>query len=350
MAPIRPQDHAFVFEAAVLVELRSRLGLNQAGLAELLDVPVNTLSRWERGSNVPDANALAALFSVAVERGITPEFFKERKGAITNRYDRNILVIQWDFQNMGLSPDDIDNLTSEIREYAQLVFPRVGDFKATAYVSGVNWNVRNALMEVGFGIESSYYNADRQLIQDGEVMFGLHSSSRRPSADPLRKRVSEIVSAVHSSSSLPTADPSQSVYMLISNDGGYADYLTSLKNAGIEVFVCGTAACSERLTKTVSHDHFLPLQRAYMVAMCYEVACRLAGKSISKSAFGNQCRVALEEDGFEGDEYEELLEDTGFSLHRPFASALQHMSTMGILRVKQSDDDPSRVTLTIPKN
>ena len=70
VAPIRPEDHAFVFQASVLVDLRRKLDLNQAELAESLDVPVNTLSRWERGSNVPDANALAVLFSIAKERGV----------------------------------------------------------------------------------------------------------------------------------------------------------------------------------------------------------------------------------------------------------------------------------------
>ena len=86
VAPIRPEDHAFVFQASGLVDLRRKLDLNQAELAESLDVPVNTLSRWERGSNVPDANALAALFSIAKERGLKPEFFKQREGSIVNSY------------------------------------------------------------------------------------------------------------------------------------------------------------------------------------------------------------------------------------------------------------------------
>ena len=94
VAPIRPEDHAFVFQASVLVDLRRKLDLNQAELAESLDVPVNTLSRWERGSNVPDANALAALFSIAKERGLKPEFFKQREGAIMNRQGNRILIFE----------------------------------------------------------------------------------------------------------------------------------------------------------------------------------------------------------------------------------------------------------------
>ena len=94
MAPIRPEDHAFVIQASVLVDFRRELDLNKAELAESLDVPVNTLSRWERGSNVPDANALAALFSIAKERGLKPEFFKQREGTIVNRQGNRILIFE----------------------------------------------------------------------------------------------------------------------------------------------------------------------------------------------------------------------------------------------------------------
>ena len=327
MAPIRPQDHAFVFESSVLVELRSKLGLNQAGLAELLDVPVNTLSRWERGSNVPDANALAALFSVAVERGITPEFFKERRSAIMNNRDKDAIFIQWDYQNASISHDDVRVFSSDLWDYTRMMFRGVGMARAVAYVSQVSQDVDSALTRKGFEITHSFYNSDRELIGEGEAYFGLSPGNDRHSIDP-----------------------SRAVYVLISNDGGYAEYLGRLKNAGIEVFVCGTTGCSERLIKTVGHDRFIPFQRPYFMWKCYLVARRLLDKSVTKGAFGNQCRVAIEEDGWEGKSYQKLLKDAGFSLNRPFASALQHMNTMGILRVKQADDDPNRVTLTIPRN
>ncbi len=348
MAPIRPEDHAFVFQATVLVEIRRELSLSQAQLAELLDIPVNTLSRWERGSNIPDANALAALFSVAKERGVTPEFFKERSRAIMRRHSRKTLVVQWDYQNIAVNTNAIGRFISEVREYMRLLFPTLEDSTATAYISGwMNWDVSNALKRAGCEGKSDYYNADRQLIQDAETAFKL----------PQNQSSSVVLIPFHTTD--PTRgfllaadrqeiDPVEAVYVLISNDSDYADLLGRLKKAGAEVFVCGYTYCSERLIKTVGADHFIPWQRPYMVAKCYQVATNIAGKPITKSAFGNQCRVALEEDGWEGDEYEELLEDSGFSLNRPFASALQHMNTMGILRVKQAGNDPNRVNITIP--
>lgn len=349
MAPIRPEDHAFVFQAVVLSETRRELGLNQAQLAELLDVPVNTLSRWERGSNLPDANALAALFSIAKERGVTPEFFKERRSVITNRHDRKTLVTQWDYQNMALEADDIEGFCPELREYMHLIFPRAEDFVAAAYTPpihrlGTPWDVGANLKKAGFDVKPLHFNANQELVREGEKIFNLPP-------DPNNRTVVILTSWL--GGLWPTAihegiDPAKAVYVLISNDGGYTDFVKRLQAASVEVFVCGNNDCSERLVKAVGPDRFIPWQRPYMVAKCYEMARKLTGKSITKGSFGNQCRVALEEDGFEGDDYEELLEKTGFSLNRPFASALQHMNTMGILRVKQSENDPNRVALTIP--
>ena len=103
------------------------------------------------------------------------------------------------------------------------------------------------------------------------------------------------------------------------------------------MFVCGYSDCSQRLVRAVGSDHFIPWQRPYIVAKCHEVASQLVGKTVTKSAFGDRCKVALEEDDFKGDDYEELLEDAGFSVNHPFASVLQHIKTFGILRVTSPD-------------
>ena len=327
MAPIRPEDHTFIFQSTSLVDLRRELSLSQAQLAELLDIPINTLSRWERGSNVPDANALAALFSVAKERGVTPEFFKERECVMNKSRKWENRIVDWDFQNLGVDAEDIKEISDELGQYMDLLFGSQADTVLYAYVPhgiGGMWGVEHlaqgkALKSPGFIMVPCPSDADRHIIDDGKAAF----------RDSFR--------------------PRESVYVLISDDGDYADYLKELKSAGVETFVHGTNECAKRLRAVVGGDHFITWQRPYMVVKCYEVARKMVGKPITKGAFGNQCRVALEEDGWQGDEYEELLEDTGFSLNRPFASVLQHMNTMGILRVKQSGDDPNRITITIPR-
>ncbi len=52
-----------------IAEQRKRMGLTQAQLAETLDVSNKTISRWERGINLPDYDqvfALSNLFKVDV--------------------------------------------------------------------------------------------------------------------------------------------------------------------------------------------------------------------------------------------------------------------------------------------
>ena len=339
VAPIRPEDHAFVFQASGLVDLRRKLDLNQAELAESLDVPVNTLSRWERGSNVPDANALAALFSIAKERGLKPEFFKQRVGTIVNRDVRKTLVVQWDLQNISLEADDVEHLIPDIWKYFRLVFPNLEARHGVVYGSGMDGGLQQTLRKWNVAVRNTVYNADGQLIREGEQIFKLGQNNIASSplwqSIDIVPRQSEI-------------DPTRAVYVLLSNDGDYADFLRRIKEAGAEVFVCGHSNCSQRLVRAVGSDHFMPWQRPFMVAACHEVATDLAGKTITRGAFGNQCKVALEEYGFDGDDYEELLENAGFSVNHPFASVLQHMKTFGVLGVESPEGDPSRVSFSTP--
>lgn len=86
--PVNPDDFEYRFSPRSLVETRERLGLSQAKLAERLNVPVNTLSRWERSDTTPDANALAAIHSIAVKGGLKPEFFQRSTNMAQNPRQR----------------------------------------------------------------------------------------------------------------------------------------------------------------------------------------------------------------------------------------------------------------------
>ncbi len=77
MAPVN--QGMYEFKKDSLTEIRKRMGVSQNKMAELLGVPANTLSRWETGATVPDAGALAAIYSLAREQGVdTPLFFGMR--------------------------------------------------------------------------------------------------------------------------------------------------------------------------------------------------------------------------------------------------------------------------------
>ena len=81
MTPIKQGKYEFNHES--LIAVRNQIGMTQRKMAETLNIPPNTLSRWENGTTVPDAKYLAAFYSIAKEHGITPSFF-EIRGKATN--------------------------------------------------------------------------------------------------------------------------------------------------------------------------------------------------------------------------------------------------------------------------
>ena len=81
MTPIK--QGLYEFRRDSLIDLRNSLGINQGKMAELLNVPANTLSRWETGATVPDAESLAAFYSLAQDHGsISPSFFGVRSQSL----------------------------------------------------------------------------------------------------------------------------------------------------------------------------------------------------------------------------------------------------------------------------
>ena len=64
------------FSPNSLIGLRRTLAITQAEMASRLGVPANTVSRWETGATVPDADSLAAIYSVAMEHQVQPNFFQ----------------------------------------------------------------------------------------------------------------------------------------------------------------------------------------------------------------------------------------------------------------------------------
>ena len=105
MVPLRQGD--YVFRRQSIPELRQKLGISQAQMAERLGVPKNTVSRWERENEptTPDADFLAAIYSLGKEKGITPEFFaprKQRAAPIKQEpaQVRDYAIVYWDFASV----------------------------------------------------------------------------------------------------------------------------------------------------------------------------------------------------------------------------------------------------------
>ena len=328
MAPILPSAFDYAFSHKRLSQLRAELELTQAELADLLDVPVNTVSRWETGKTTPDAHALAAIYSITVERsGEPPEFFEWRPGPLSARLERESLVIMWDFQNISFDPEELDEELDWFDEYIDLMYPHAAENKiARAYATSSE--VRNATQpfrEHGFKVGETWGDADRQLIADAERLFTTGILMGTPTIPATMAASSQRV------------DPEDTTFILVADDGDYAALLRDLSEQGVDVHLWATDDVSRRLRSLVDKDHFIEWDAPYVIAKCFEVIEELDERTISPSEFGNTCKQAFDSEG-----YDIYPPDAGFSRNRPYISVLRWMEKQELVSVKRTGKGKSQ--------
>ena len=332
MAPVRSEDFDYLFQPAGLKSLREDLSLTQADMASLLDVPVNTVSRWERGANAPDANVLAAIYSIARERDVRPEFFARRSNPMTARRGRTTLVFHWDFQNRAVEDQYVTGEWAYMERYMGLLFPRANESVQIAHTSMFE-SSGTGLSASGFRNVWSMQDVDIQIMREGRRLFGLSDTNGQIQLDASGR------------SHLPYGewfDPEDSAYTLITNDGDYSGFLKELRQAGVETFVWGTDECSDGLRNSIGPDHFIPWDRPYIAVKCMEVARELRGRPVTKAGFGNMCKSVLDETGFEI-----FPEDANFSHKRPYASVLKYLEVNGLVRVRELGRGSATISITV---
>ncbi len=297
MPPVNPENFEYAFSPRVLVKLREQLGLSQAKLASLLEIPVNAVSRWETGATTPDAHTLAALYSIAMQQDITPEFFARKEAAVQMK-ERTHGVLAWDYENVGLAEDELVEDWVEMGQYLAALFPGARrNWNLRAYIGFHQWNVKPLLEKYGFQVASSitsFYNVDQQLITD-------------------------VATACK-------ANPQETLAVLVAKDRDYVESIQQLRRANVEVFLWAKEQCSERLVAAVGLDHVVPWYRPYVVMKCLEVVKQLNGKAISRSEFGNLCKQKLIAD-------EIYPSDVGFSRKNPYGSLLGWLERNGLVKV-----------------
>ena len=305
--PIRPDHYDYAFNPDTLDDLRKRLGLTQAALAEHLDVPVNTVSRWETGATTPNAKALAAIFSIAKERNVTPQFFKRRDDLRRTKNQPTQLLFVWDFQNHGLDASEVEDEWYYVRKYLELLFPKSkSNRRFWAYTSPHQRKAAEKLAALGFQALEGIFDADSQIIQDVR------------SAWPSR--------------------PSKAAIILVTDDGNFTNLVTQLKEAGVEVYVWGTDECSDRLQKAVSNGRYVHWDAPFVITECMEVIRELKGEAVTKSEFGNRCKTRLGES-------EIYPDDVGFSKRNPYAGVLRWLEVQGLVTITNTPGKPDQVTI-----
>jgi transcriptional regulator with XRE-family HTH domain len=63
------------FKIEKIREFRLQVGLTQAALGKILQVPQSTVARWETGFSVPSAEHIGLMCDFGYVQGIRPDFF-----------------------------------------------------------------------------------------------------------------------------------------------------------------------------------------------------------------------------------------------------------------------------------
>ena len=211
-----------------LVELRAELKLKQSKMAELLGVPANTLSRWETGATKPDAESLAKFYSVAMERGITPEFFRRRRPQPRATKERTRLLVMWDFQSSGVGAKGVPSLVSRVKARLDKRFPTASHRLFKAFAGQNQTAATDELMKSGWRVWDDDGDMDRELIAQAKSDCG--------------------------------HEPNDTTLVLIAKGGGYAGLISDLQKQGAQVYLLAPDDNpSKRLVKSVGEDHVIRL-------------------------------------------------------------------------------------------
>ena len=174
-------------------------------MAELIGVPANTLSRWETGATTPDADSLAAIYSIAMDNDITPSFFQRRKPVPTSNKNRDRLIVMWDFQSYPASALQVPHIDSSIRWEIRRPLKRASFQLFKAFASPNQPDATNGLIELGWRVFEDDHDLDEEIVEQAK--------------------------------SDCAQDPSHTTLALISNDGGYVELIQDLSELGVDVYL-----------------------------------------------------------------------------------------------------------------
>lgn len=232
----------YEFDPNSIKVIRQKLNLRQSDLAQMLGATTTktTVSRWENGDTTPDAKSLAAIHSVAVQGGVMPEFFKKSD----NRGGRSRLIVSWDFQNWSPRTGNILEICDLIKRTLADRFPSVTYrlYKLFADDSPASnskpWELRLPTLEVSAG-QWSLTN-----VQDNGI---LEKTGWRVYKYP--QDVDDELDTQSYSDCLH--DPSDTIFVLISRDGDFAELLQDLRQKGVSTYVIAPEGASRELIEAV---------------------------------------------------------------------------------------------------
>jgi len=173
-------------------------------MAKNLGVPPNTLSRWETGATTPDAETLAALYSLGAVEGVPPQFFLRRKlPPKPASKGRPRLLVMWDLQRAGVQALDALEVDSRIRAELESRFAAASYRLFKLFSTPSYARITDALSDGGWRVWEDY------LDMDGELMDHAMSDCGQ--------------------------EPEATNFVLIANEGGYVELIKDLEEQGVLV-------------------------------------------------------------------------------------------------------------------
>ena len=230
MVPARRRGYNF--NPASIVDLRQRLGLSQRQMASRLGIPQNSLSRWERGATTPDAESLAAIYSVGAEEGILPKFFAKEtvKEPVAVR---DVALVYWDIQNLAPSYSNAAEWDAFIRSEVHRRVPKAKRILLKAFSSTTHQLATNELEKKEWRVWEDHGDWDEDIYDQAMSDAG--------------------------------QSPRHTVVFLVTADGDYADMVEELRNRGVRVYLIAPSTASKSLISAVGEKRWIreggPLSR-----------------------------------------------------------------------------------------
>ncbi|RLC60692.1 MAG: hypothetical protein DRI01_09780 [Chloroflexi bacterium] len=207
----------FIFNPASIKEVRDKLHLSQQQLAEKIGVAKTAISRWEKGLITPDANSLALVYSVAQEGRIEPLFFKENESQ--PKTARSRLVVAWDFQNLPVSWNEVEKIGKAVKDRLVQKFPGTSQSLFKVFSSPTQLLNNSGIRNEGWRIQEYAYNIDEEL--DTQSWSDCNQA------------------------------PKDTIFVLITRDGDYAELMEDLREKGVMVYLMAPDDVNQRLAGTV---------------------------------------------------------------------------------------------------
>jgi len=225
MTPTKPGD--YTFDPKSLIEIREKLKLSQTEMSKLLGVPANTLYRWETAATSPDASSLASIYSIAIARGIRPEFFSRRTPVTEKTKGRYKLIVMWDFQNVGVSSSDVTEVSKQIKGSLVAKFSSTKQHLFKVFSHPDQSDATDILSDLGWRIWEDDADMDDEIIDQSRSDCG--------------------------------AEPGATILVLITKDGDFVDMIDELKTKGVRIYLMAPKNANKDLIEAVGKKRWILL-------------------------------------------------------------------------------------------